>query len=174
MYICNEKFASYLWSPLRCYSSGKEVGKCECSILNETDCREWRSWRLYKVTFFRVRCTSFHIHSPLLTFFLFHCLISILLFPCASVWENTRAWVPHFLYSYWMELVLFWHQYSFVVTCLLSKTKLNFNFKDLYRQLYSSGGSSTDRWVHFQQNAGLQLFVYTHLNCARHRCIATS
>ena len=27
---------------------------------------------------------------------LFHCLISILLFPCASVWENTRAWVPHF------------------------------------------------------------------------------
>ena len=28
---------------------------------------------------------------------LFHCLISLLLFPCSSVWENTRAWVPHFL-----------------------------------------------------------------------------
>ena len=28
---------------------------------------------------------------------LFHCLISILPFPCAGVWENTRAWVPHFL-----------------------------------------------------------------------------
>ena len=27
----------------------------------------------------------------------FLCLISFLLFPCASVWENTRAWVPHFL-----------------------------------------------------------------------------
>ena len=28
---------------------------------------------------------------------LFYCLISILQFPCASVWENTRAWVRHFL-----------------------------------------------------------------------------
>ena len=28
---------------------------------------------------------------------LFRCLISFLLFPCASVWENTLAWVPHFL-----------------------------------------------------------------------------
>ena len=28
---------------------------------------------------------------------LFNCLISFLLFPCASVWENTRAWVPSFL-----------------------------------------------------------------------------
>ena len=27
---------------------------------------------------------------------LFHCLISILLFRCASVWENTREWVPPF------------------------------------------------------------------------------
>ena len=27
---------------------------------------------------------------------LFHYLITILLFPCASVWENTRAWVPIF------------------------------------------------------------------------------
>ena len=28
---------------------------------------------------------------------LFRYLISFLLFSCASVWENTRAWVPHFL-----------------------------------------------------------------------------
>ena len=30
------------------------------------------------------------------------CLISFLLFPCKSVWENTRAWVPNFLQPYWM------------------------------------------------------------------------
>ena len=35
------------------------------------------------------------ISSYLLLLFL--CLISLLLFPCASVWENTRAWAPHFL-----------------------------------------------------------------------------
>ena len=39
-----------------------------------------------------------HISSYLLRLFLY--LISILMFPCASVWENTRA-VPHFLQSYW-------------------------------------------------------------------------
>ena len=40
----------------------------------ETDCREWRTWRLYKVAgqdfFFRVRGTSLNTYSPLLTFFL--------------------------------------------------------------------------------------------------------
>ena len=35
--------------------------------------------------------------SSLYPLLLFLCLISFLLFPCASVWENTRAWVPHFL-----------------------------------------------------------------------------
>ena len=29
-------------------------------------------------------CTSFHIHSSLLTFFLFLCFISVLLFPCTT------------------------------------------------------------------------------------------
>ena len=40
----------------------------------------------------------FFAHSFFSSYFLplFNCLISILLFPCASVWENTRAWVPHF------------------------------------------------------------------------------
>ena len=96
----------------------------------ETDCREWRTWRLYKVTgqdlFFSCPLYFFP-HSFSSSYFLplFHCLISILLFPCTSVWENTLAWVPNFLLPYWMELVLFGHQYSFVVTCLLSKTKLN-------------------------------------------------
>ena len=34
---------------------------------------------------------SFYFHSPLLTLFLCLCLISFLMFPCASVWENTHA-----------------------------------------------------------------------------------
>ena len=72
-----------------------------------TDCREWLTWldeTKWLLTFrltglFRAHCASFHIHSFLLTFFLFifNYFISILLFPCASVRENTRAWVPHFL-----------------------------------------------------------------------------
>ena len=33
--------------------------------------------------------------------------ISFLLFPCSSVWKNTRAWVPHFILRSWMELALF-------------------------------------------------------------------
>ena len=41
------------------------------------------------------------------------------------VFGKTRAWVPHFLLPYWMKLPLFGYQYSFVVTCLLLKTKLN-------------------------------------------------
>ena len=35
---------------------------------------------------------------------LFLCLISFLLFLCASVWENTRTWVPHLIHSYLMIL----------------------------------------------------------------------
>ena len=64
----------------------------------------------------------FFPHSFSSSYFLplFHYLISILLFPGAGVWENTRAWVPHFLLPHWMELAVFGHRYSFVVTCLLS------------------------------------------------------
>ena len=55
------------------------------SSSSETDCCEWRTWRLYKVTgqdfFFRVRSTSFHIYSPLLTFFL--CFV-VLFLSCSS------------------------------------------------------------------------------------------
>ena len=73
----------------------------------ERDCREWRTWRLYKVTgqdFFFSCPLYFFPHSFSSSYFLplFHCLISILLFPCASVWENTRVWVPHFLSSDWI------------------------------------------------------------------------
>ena len=48
--------------------------------------------------FFRARFAFFpysRLSSCLLSLFLY--LISFLLFPCASVWENTRAWLPHFL-----------------------------------------------------------------------------
>ena len=72
-----------------------------------TDCREWLTWLdeiKWLLTFrltglFRAHCASFHIHSFLLAFFpfIFNYLISILLFPCASVRKNTRAWVPLFL-----------------------------------------------------------------------------
>ena len=72
-----------------------------------TDCREWVTWLdelKWLLTFrltglFRAHCATFHIHSFLLAFFpfIFNCLISILLFPCAGVRENTRAWVPLFL-----------------------------------------------------------------------------
>ena len=34
-------------------------------------------------------------------------LISLLLFPCASVWVNTRAVVPYFQQPYWMVLAFF-------------------------------------------------------------------
>ena len=51
----------------------------------ETDCSEWQTWRLYKVTgqdfFFRVGGTSFHIYSHLLTFFL--CFIVLFLSCCS-------------------------------------------------------------------------------------------
>ena len=54
-----------------------------------SDGRDWiRQSDWTGLLFFRIRCTSFLNHSPLLTFFLFHCLISILLFPCASVWKK--------------------------------------------------------------------------------------
>ena len=99
-------------------------------LLTETDCREWRTWLdstkwLDRTSFFRVFFFScqlyFFPHSFSSSYFLplFHCPISILMLPWASVWESTRAWVPHFLQPYWMELVLFGHQYSCVVTCLL-------------------------------------------------------
>ena len=45
------------------------------------------------------------LSSYLLGLFLY--LISFMLFPCASVWENTRAWVPYFLYPYRTVLAFF-------------------------------------------------------------------
>ena len=49
------------------------------------------------VLFPYLRLSSFRLR-------LSHGLISFLLFPWASVWENTRAWVPRFLNPYWMVL----------------------------------------------------------------------
>ena len=56
------------------------------SDLAETGCRDYRTWPdstkwLYRTSFFRVCCTSFHNHSPLYTFFL--CLI-VLFQSCCS------------------------------------------------------------------------------------------
>ena len=44
--------------------------------------------------FFCARCAAFYlcIRSSLLTFFPCACLIPFLLFPCASVWGDTRSW----------------------------------------------------------------------------------
>ena len=60
-------------------------GSAQSDLDFETDCREWRTWRLYKVTrqdfFFRISGTSFHSFS-LLTFFL--CFI-VLFQSCCSL-----------------------------------------------------------------------------------------
>ena len=47
--------------------------------------------------FDRACFASFYTHASLLPSLFVLYLISFLLFPCASVWENTLAWVPHFL-----------------------------------------------------------------------------
>ena len=52
----------------------------------------------------------FRIFTPLfLPFLLFLCLISFLLFPCARVWNNTRALVTHFLSWYDWEGWMFFN-----------------------------------------------------------------
>ena len=56
----------------------------------------WLGSDIVSGLFFRAPFTFFHIHASLLSLRLSHCL-SFLLFPCVSVWENTRAWVPHIL-----------------------------------------------------------------------------
>ena len=58
-------------------------------------------------------------------FLLFLCFISFLLFPCASVGDNTRAWVPHYLLPYWMEHTLFARR-NLDRFCKHSAVKLNF------------------------------------------------
>ena len=90
-----------------CYLLFREIRWSKWSKDFLTDCREWLTWLdelkwllAFRLTgLFRALCASFHIHSFLLDFFpyIFNCLILILLFPCAGVRENTRAWVPLFL-----------------------------------------------------------------------------
>ena len=67
---------------------------------------DWLSWVTDVTTLqgdwhdFFLSCPRYffpHLFSSSYVLPLFHCLISILLFPCTGVWENTRAWVPHFL-----------------------------------------------------------------------------
>ena len=68
----------------------------------KTDCCEWQTWRLYKVTgqdfFFRVCGTSFHIYSPLLTFFL--CFIVLFLSCCSNARVFGKTLVHEFPISY--------------------------------------------------------------------------
>ena len=86
-----------------------------CFLLNEFHCTFCISYKMLPcyvlLLYFDevvIGCRDFFL-SCLLCFFpysrlssyllrLFLYLISFLLFPCASVWENTRAWVTHFLY----------------------------------------------------------------------------
>ena len=56
---------------------------------------EWQTW-LDRTSFFVSAVLSTFI-IPFLPSSQFHCLISIFLFSCASVRENTLAWVPHCL-----------------------------------------------------------------------------
>ena len=71
----------------------------------QTDCREWLTWldetkSPDRTHFFRVRCTSFHIHSPLLTFFL--CFIVLFQSCCshAQVFGKTLVHEFPILYSH--------------------------------------------------------------------------
>ena len=66
----------------------------------------------------------FFLYSRLSSYLLrmFRCLLSFLLFPCASDFENTRAWVPHFLKPYWMVLVFF-RQCNYKCTICIRREK---------------------------------------------------
>ena len=61
----------------------------------ETDCREWRTW-LDRTYFFRVRYTSFRIHSPLLTFFF--CFIVLFHTYCSNAQVFGKILVHEFLF----------------------------------------------------------------------------
>ena len=58
--------------------------------------------------------------------FLFLCLISFVLFPCASVWKNTHTWVPYFPYGIrngycffrWAKLSMHWPKLHLAKTTL--------------------------------------------------------
>ena len=73
-----------------------------------TDCRKWLTWLDEFKWLWTIRTTGlfscplfFFTRSFLSSYLLplFHFLISILLFPCASVRENTLAWF-HFFHSH--------------------------------------------------------------------------
>ena len=85
----------------------------------ETDCREWWTWRLYKVTgqdfFFSCPLYFFpHSFSSSYSLPLFHCVISILLFPCESVWEKILMHEFPIFYSHTE-----WNMFSSVTNTLL-------------------------------------------------------
>ena len=69
---------------------------------SETECCEWRTWPLYKVTaqdfFIRIRGTSFHIYSPLLIFFL--CFIVLFLSCCSYARVFGKTLLHEFPISY--------------------------------------------------------------------------
>ena len=81
---------------------------------SKTDCRvrlrriEW----LDRTYFF---CSALLI-STFILLFLLSSSVSLSYFnpavPCPSVWENTRAWVPHFLYPYWIIWITDWNLLS--------------------------------------------------------------
>ena len=89
-----------------------------------------------------IGCLNFFLSCPLYFFPCSHLsyyslrmflyFISLLLFPFASVWENIRAWVLHFLLLYWMVPSFFARRHSpcfgrsyayqnFIILLLLSK-----------------------------------------------------
>ena len=51
--------------------------------------------------YFRAHFTSFHTDSRYLSYSgLLYLFVTLLMLLCASVWENSRAGVPHFLWPY--------------------------------------------------------------------------
>ena len=91
----------------------------------ETDCREWRTWLdstkwLDRAFFF----VSAVLLSTIILLFLLSSAVSLSYFnlavPMRKCLGKHSCMSCQFSMPYWMELALFGHHYSFVVTCLLS------------------------------------------------------
>ena len=91
-----------------------------CLLLSYFD-----SVSLGRLDFFFLSCPlCFSPYSRLSSFRLLSlCVISFLLFPCASVQENTCTWVPHFLEPYRMVLVFF-RQCNYMCTMCIRSEKV--------------------------------------------------
>ena len=112
----------------------------------------------------------FFPHSRLSSYLhLFLYLISFLLFPCESVWENTRAWVLNFLWPYWMVLNFFAKRHDrngrsvacqklTIIIIIINNYYLLLNIYVWWKQIYLVKLLQLGRFVH-----AILLSIFTHL-----------